>query len=96
MDEAERGVIAARWTQGFAQWSRGLVLPKDMPAEQRKILTSGEHTYFEAFLSFIRYAWSNDAPAVTTEEVKKLRREHAGRPTPWTDAELKQHVSPKP
>ncbi len=40
-------------------------------------------------LSYIRYAWGNDAPAVTKENVADFRKRHSARPTPWSDEELK-------
>ncbi|MEQ1748517.1 MAG: c-type cytochrome [Prosthecobacter sp.] len=41
-------------------------------------------------VSFIRYAWDNQASAVTTDEVKKARTDSKRRQTPWTDVELKK------
>jgi hypothetical protein len=40
-------------------------------------------------ISFVRYAWGNEASPVTKEEVTKFRSLHKQRPTPWTDEELK-------
>ena len=40
-------------------------------------------------ISFIRFAWGNDAPPVTKENVAASRRLHGARATPWTDSELK-------
>lgn len=40
-------------------------------------------------LSYIRYAWSNNAPVVTKDEVYALRKKYQARPGPWTDDELK-------
>ncbi len=39
-------------------------------------------------LSFVRHAWSNDAPAVTEETAAKVRRQYEARVIPWTTAEL--------
>ena len=46
-DPAQRALVTARWTSGFAQWERGLVLPKDMPQEQKKLITGGEATFYQ-------------------------------------------------
>ncbi len=40
-------------------------------------------------LTFVRHAWSNDAPAVSPEEVAKIRTATQARSTPWTAAELR-------
>jgi putative membrane-bound dehydrogenase-like protein len=40
-------------------------------------------------ISFIRYAWGNEASSVTADQVKELRKRHANRQAPWTDGELK-------
>mgnify|MGYP000616096476 FL=1 len=40
-------------------------------------------------ISFIRFAWGNEAPSVTKENVAASRRLHGARATPWTDSELK-------
>ncbi|MEY2879207.1 MAG: hypothetical protein RLZZ15_1587 [Verrucomicrobiota bacterium] len=50
-DPARRAEVAARWTQGFAQWQRQLDLPADLPPEQRALLTKGAETYFETCVS---------------------------------------------
>jgi uncharacterized protein len=39
-------------------------------------------------LTFVNLSWSNDHPAVTAEEVKKVRDSIADRTTPYTAAEL--------
>ncbi|MFZ4766906.1 MAG: c-type cytochrome [Roseimicrobium sp.] len=39
-------------------------------------------------VSFIRYAWGNNASPVTAEEVKQARNSAKTRQAPWTDAEL--------
>ena len=164
-DPSERAMVAARWTQGFAQWNRALKLPKEMPKEQQQLITKGEDIFYQicvschgpdgkgvilpgtdmaiapalagskrvkgpaagmvpvlingllgpiegktyqgammtpaaAFgiirddrlaeiISFVRYAWGNEASPVTKEEVTKFRSQHKQRPTPWTDEELK-------
>ncbi len=50
-DPAQRADVAARWTQGFAQWQRQIDLPTDMLPEQRAFLTKGAETYFESCVS---------------------------------------------
>ena len=40
-------------------------------------------------LSFIRYAWANDAPAISADDVKGIRQRYEKREVPWSDAELK-------
>ena len=45
-------------------------------------------------ISFIRYAWGNEAPPVTKENVAAFRRMHAARATPWTDSELNKLAEP--
>lgn len=41
-------------------------------------------------LTYVRQAWGNDASAVTTEQVAKVRKDTASRAAPWTAAELLQ------
>ena len=41
-------------------------------------------------LTYSRQSWSNDAPPVTPEEVKKLRAKFGDRATPWTAEELRK------
>ena len=50
-DPAQRAEVAARWTQGFAQWHRQIDLPGDLLPEQRAFLTKGAETYFETCVS---------------------------------------------
>lgn len=50
-DISQRSEVAARWTQGMAQWERGLTLPKTMPADQKKLITDGETMYFKSCVS---------------------------------------------
>ena len=164
-DPGERAAVAARWTHGLAQWNRGLKLPKEMPKEQRDLITKGEDTFFQTcvschaadgkgtgvpgsdqliapalagssrvkgspaglvpvlmngllgpidgktyqgqmmvpavalgitrddrlaeVLSYIRYAWGNEAPVVTKEDVARFRKASATRTLPWSDDELK-------
>lgn len=40
-------------------------------------------------LTYVRQAWSNDAPAVSTEIIQQTRAKFASRGKPWTAAELK-------
>lgn len=40
-------------------------------------------------LTFVRHAWSNDAPAVSPDEVAKVRAATKDRIAPWTAAELR-------
>ena len=40
-------------------------------------------------LSFIRFAWGNEAAAVSKDEVKRIRQQHEEREAPWTEAELR-------
>lgn len=40
-------------------------------------------------LSYVRHAWTNDAPAVGAGEVGKVRAATGDRTTPWTAAELR-------
>ena len=171
-DTSERALVAARWTQSFAQWNRALKLPKDMPKERQQLISKGEDIFYSTcvschgpdgkgvtlpgsdmaiapalagsarvkgpasgmvpvffngllgpiegktyqgqmmvpgvalgltrddriaeVLSFVRYAWGNEASSVTKDEVAKLRNEHKKRQTPWTDEELKAlAVEPK-
>ena len=42
-----------------------------------------------AALSYIRQAWGNKSPAITTEEVNAVKNATAGRTQPWTVEELK-------
>ncbi len=42
-----------------------------------------------AALSYIRQAWGNKSPAITTEEVNAVKTETAGRAQPWSADELK-------
>ncbi len=169
-DPAQRAEVAARWTQGFAQWRRQIDLPADLLPEQRSHLTKGAETYIETcvschgpdgrgvavpgtstalapslagstrvkgpaaglvpvllnglvgpiegrsyegammvpaaslgitrddrlaeVISFIRFAWGNEAPPVTKEEVAALRRLHSARSTPWQDSELRSATKP--
>ncbi|MDG2122053.1 MAG: cytochrome c, partial [Verrucomicrobiales bacterium] len=39
-------------------------------------------------LSYIRYAWGQELPVVTKDEVKAIRVKHAERKVPWTQEEL--------
>ena len=39
-------------------------------------------------VSFIRYAWGNNASGVSADEVKAARNAAKSRQTPWTDQEL--------
>ena len=39
-------------------------------------------------LSYIRYAWGQELPPISKEEVKDLRKEMSDRKTPWTQDEL--------
>lgn len=39
-------------------------------------------------ISFVRNSWGNNAPAVTPEDVAKVRKETANRTSPWTAEEL--------
>ncbi len=39
-------------------------------------------------LTYVRQAWGNDAPAVKTDEVAKIRKDTASRGIPWTADEL--------
>ena len=41
-------------------------------------------------LTFVRQSWGNNAPAVTTEQVAKVRQDTANRSIPWTAQELLQ------
>jgi putative membrane-bound dehydrogenase-like protein len=168
-DPVERAVVAARWTQGLAQWDRALKFPADMPADRRKVIQGGEDIFFKTcvschgpdgkgvtlpgsdmaiapalagsprvkgpvagmvpvlingllgpiegktyqgqmmvpatalgitrddrlaeVISFIRYAWGNDAGSVTADEVKVLRKQHEKHTNPWSDEELKAHAA---
>lgn len=165
-DVSQRSEVAARWTQGMAQWERGLNLPKKMPADHKKLISSGENLYFTSCvschgadgkgvtlpgtdmmiapalagskrvtgppeqlvpvlingllgpidgktyegqfmvpasalgitrddrlaetISYIRYAWGNEATPVTKDEVKAFRKQYEKRTAPWTDQELKE------
>ena len=46
-----RAEVTARWTQGFAQWQRGLDLPADWLPEQRALIMRGADQYFETCVS---------------------------------------------
>ena len=46
-DVGVRSDATARWTKGLAQWERGLQLPKEMPKEQRDLITHGEDIFFQ-------------------------------------------------
>lgn len=50
-DSTQRALATARWAQGFDQWERGLVLPKDLPQDQRQLITGGEATYYQVCAS---------------------------------------------
>ncbi|YCM42654.1 ThuA domain-containing protein [Verrucomicrobiaceae bacterium 227] len=165
-DLTQRSEVAARWTQGMAQWERGLALPKDMPADRRRFIQNGEAMYFTSCvschgadgrgvtlpgtdmmiapsladsarvvgpleqlvpvllngligpiedktfegqfmvpasalgitrddrlaeaISYIRYAWGNNADSISADEVKTFRKQHETRTAPWTDTELKE------
>jgi mono/diheme cytochrome c family protein len=39
-------------------------------------------------LSYIRATWGNKAPAITPEQVHKVRGDSASHPQPWTEPEL--------
>jgi mono/diheme cytochrome c family protein len=39
-------------------------------------------------LTYIRRSWGNQASAVSPAEVAAVRKEHADRTRPWTEAEL--------
>jgi len=39
-------------------------------------------------VTYVRQRWSNDAPAVSKEQVTARRSKHKDRATPWTAAEL--------
>lgn len=39
-------------------------------------------------ITFVRHAWTNDAPGVSADEVSKVRAATKDRQTPWTAAEL--------
>ncbi len=43
-----------------------------------------------AVLTYVRSQWGNDAPAVTADQVAKVRAATASRTTAWTWAELQQ------
>ncbi len=165
LDEDILPLVSSEWRAAFANWDRGLKFPKDMPAETRRRITSGENQYYQycischgsdgrgmkvsgaslaqapslagskrvtgppdqlipifinglmgpidgknyaaAFmapakalgitrddrlaeiLSFIRFAWGNEAAAVSKDEVKRIRQQHEEREAPWTEAELR-------
>jgi mono/diheme cytochrome c family protein len=44
-------------------------------------------------VSYIRSAWSNDAPAIEPSLVEKLRSETTDRSSPWTAQELESLTS---
>ncbi len=50
-DAAERALVAARWTQGMAQWDRALKLPKDMPKERQQLISKGEDIFYTTCVS---------------------------------------------
>jgi len=39
-------------------------------------------------LTYVRQSWSNDAEAVTPDQVKALREQYKDRKAPWTAKEL--------
>ena len=41
-----------------------------------------------AILTYVRSSWSNDADAVTADEVAKIRTASSARKQPWTEKEL--------
>lgn len=43
-----------------------------------------------AVLTYVRNAWSNEAPAVTAQEVTAVRKATADRKESWTEAELEK------
>jgi mono/diheme cytochrome c family protein len=43
-----------------------------------------------AVLTYVRNAWSNEAPAVTAQEVAAVRKATADRKESWTEAELEE------
>jgi len=45
-DPKKRIAASKAWLGGIEHWSRGLRLPKDMPAEHAKLIKSGEQTYY--------------------------------------------------
>lgn len=167
---ADAALLATRWKQGFAQWERGFVFPKDFPPDQKKSIESGEVLFFQTcvachgpdgkgtsvpgsdaaiapalagsqrvkgdprgllpvfmnglmgpiqgksyqgammvpavalgivrddrlaeVVSFIRYAWGNNATPVSAEQVKQARKATPSRATPWTDEELIKQSHP--
>ena len=44
-------------------------------------------------ISFIRFAWGNEAAPVTKDEVTAFRRTHANRTEPWTDQALRAETA---
>lgn len=48
-----------------------------------------------AVTTYIRSSWSNDAEAITTEEVAKVRAADSARKQPWTAAELNKKADSK-
>lgn len=46
-----------------------------------------------AILTYTRSAWSNEAGAVTADDVSKVRAATAARKMPWTAAELQEKVN---
>ena len=41
-------------------------------------------------LSYVRYAWNNESRPITEADVKAIKKAHAQRTSPWTQAELKK------
>lgn len=70
----------------------GLTGPVTVAGEQYSGLMPGwaslKDPEIAAVATYIRSAWGNFAPAVTTAEVAALRERHKARTTPWTAAEL--------
>ncbi|MBI1375641.1 MAG: hypothetical protein GC159_23265 [Phycisphaera sp.] len=44
-------------------------------------------------ISFIRYAWGNEAEAITKEQVTEYRKRYGSRSTPWTSDELEAEAA---
>lgn len=44
-------------------------------------------------LSYLRYAWGNEASPVTKDDVARIRKQHAARQAPWSDEELKAQAT---
>lgn len=64
---------------------QGIVYSGSMPP-WKTFLTDEE---VAQVLTYVRSNWSNDAPAVTTDEVARVRAATSERKQPWTDAELR-------